>query len=75
MWFYGGMERLDVVFSLLGILLIGVLNITTSFALSFLLAVRARDMRAEKARSFLREVGRELLTSPGSFVLPSRKAS
>ena len=75
MWFYGGMERWEIVFSLLGILLIGVLNITTSFALSFLLAVRARDVRAEKARSFLREVGRELLTSPGSFVLPSRKAS
>jgi len=75
MRFYGGMERREIVFSLLGILLIGILNITTSFALSFLLAVRARDVQAEKARSFLREVGRELLASPGSFVLPSRKAS
>jgi len=75
MWFYGGMARREVISSLLGILLIGILNIATSFALSFLLAVRARDVEAEKARTFLREVGRELLTSPGSFVLPSRKVS
>src|SRR5215470_2119963 len=74
MWFYGGMARREIVFSLMGILLIGILNISTSFALSFLLAVRARDVQAEKARSFLREVGRELLANPGQFILPSRKA-
>ena len=75
MRFYGGLEQREIMFSLLGILLIGALNIATSFALSFLLAVRARDVQGEKARSFLREVGRELLASPSSFVLPSRKAS
>jgi site-specific recombinase len=73
MLFYGGLERREVVFSLVGILAIGVLNIATSFVLSFLLAVRARNVGTEKARSFLREVGRELVTSPGSFVLPSGK--
>ena len=71
MWLYGGLHRNEVIFSLLGVLLVGVLNISTSFVLSFLLAVRARDVGEEKARHFLREVGRELLANPGSFVLPS----
>ncbi len=75
MMFYGGLERREIAFSLLGILTIGVLNIVTSFALSFLLAVRARNVGTEKARSFVREVGRELITSPGSFVLPPRRGS
>jgi site-specific recombinase len=68
--FYGGVDRREVVYSLLGILCIGVLNIFTSFALSFLLALRARDVGKEKARTFLKEVGREFVTNPGSFVLP-----
>jgi site-specific recombinase len=75
MWLYGGLGRGEVVLSLLGILAIGVLNIATSFVLSFLLAVRARNLGTEKARSFLREVGKELVSSPGSFVLPSRRGS
>jgi site-specific recombinase len=72
MWYYSGLSRHDMIASLLGVLLIGVLNITTSFVLSFLLALRARDVGQEKARRFLREVGRELLANPGSFLLPSR---
>lgn len=36
------------------------------------LAVRARDLGEEKARTFLREVGREFISNPGSFVLPVR---
>ncbi len=73
--FYRGLDRLETVYSLLGILTIGVLNISTSFALSFLLAVRARDVGKEKARTFLKEVGREFFTNPGSFVLPARSKS
>jgi site-specific recombinase len=75
LWFYGGLNRHDILLSLLGVLLVGFLNISTSFTLSFLLAVRARDVGKEKARYFLKEVGRELLTSPGSFLLPSRTTS
>jgi site-specific recombinase len=67
---YGQLHRSDVILSSLGILTIGFLNITTSFVLSFLLAVRAREVREAKARHFLRQVGRELLTHPGSFLLP-----
>lgn len=72
MWFYGGLTRHDLISSLLGVLLVGVLNISTSFVLSFLLALRARDVGKEKARRFLKEVWRELLAKPGSFLLPSR---
>jgi site-specific recombinase len=72
MWFYGGLERSDIILSLLGLLLVGVLNISTSFVLSFLLAVRARDVGAEKSRDFLRQVIGELLSHPGSFLLPAR---
>jgi site-specific recombinase len=72
---YGELDRRETVYSLLGIMTIGILNITTSFVLSFLLAVRARDVGKEKARKFLKEVGRELIANPGSFVLPSRTES
>lgn len=75
LWFYGGLHRSEVIASLLGVLLVGALNITTSFVLSFLLAVRARDVGKEKARHFLKEVGREVLTSPASFLLPSSSQS
>jgi len=72
---YGGLDHRDLVYSLLGILCIGVLNIFTSFALSFLLAIRARDVGTEKARTFLKEVGREVLTHPESFLLPKQPKS
>lgn len=72
MLFYGGLTRRDTIYSLLGIFTIGVLNISTSFVLSFLLAVRAREVRKEKARTFLKEVGRAFITNPGSFLLPMR---
>jgi len=67
---YGGLMRQETIYSLLGILTVGVLNISTSFVLSFLLAVRARDVGEEKARTFLREVGREFISDPSSFVIP-----
>ncbi|HTW32489.1 MAG TPA: hypothetical protein VMD76_12480 [Candidatus Sulfotelmatobacter sp.] len=72
LWFYHAQNRHDAFLALMGVLLIGILNISTSFALSFLLAVRARDVGKEKARTFLKEVGLELLTNPGSFLLPAR---
>jgi hypothetical protein len=38
--------------------------------LSFLLAVRARNIGEVQSRRFLREVGIELLAHPFSFLLP-----
>jgi len=72
---YGALDHREAIYSLLGIFCIGVLNITTSFGLSFLLALRARDVGEEKARTFLKEVGREVLTNPGSFLLPTEPKS
>ena len=70
LWLNGTLHRQELLLSLLGILAVGVLNIFTSFALSFLLAVRARDIRKEKARRFAREVLRKLVLQPMSFLIP-----
>ena len=70
LWIEGALHTPDLIFSFAGILLVGVLNIATSFALSFLLAVRARDIGEKKARLFLKEVLRELGSHPVSFLIP-----
>jgi site-specific recombinase len=66
----GTLTRSDVLQSSAGILLVGLLNIFTSFVLSFLLAVRARDIGEAKSRRFLKEVGLKLVSHPVSFLLP-----
>jgi site-specific recombinase len=70
LWIGHALHRSDVIFSFAGIFLVGVLNISTSFALSFLLAIRARDIREAKARLFLKEVLHTLASHPVSFLLP-----
>jgi site-specific recombinase len=67
---YGQLQWRDVALAFVGIGFVGVLNIVTSFVLSFLLAVRARNIGGEQSRRFLREVGMELLAHPFSFLLP-----
>ena len=67
---YGQLHWPDALLSFSGIALVGLLNIVTSFVLSFLLAVRARNIGEAQSRRFLREVGRELLAHPFSFLLP-----
>jgi site-specific recombinase len=69
-WIYGQMHWPDAVMALVGIGFIGVLNIATSFTLSFLLARRARNIGEAESRRFLREVGREIRARPFSFFLP-----
>ena len=69
-WLYGQLHWRDTLLAFSGIALVGVLNIVTSFVLSFLLAVRARNIGEEQSRRFLREVGHKLLTHPFSFLLP-----
>jgi site-specific recombinase len=66
----GELQVSDVILSFTGIVLIGLLDIFTSFALSFLLAVRARDIGEAQARRFLKEVGRKLVSHPVTFLLP-----
>ncbi len=69
-YIYGQLHWQDALFAFSGIALVGVLNIVTSFVLSFLLAVRARNIGEEESRKFLSEVGLELISHPLSFLLP-----
>ena len=71
---YGQLHWQETLLAFSGIVLVGVLNIVTSFVLSFLLAVRARNIGEAESRRFLREVGRELLAHPFSFLLPVETA-
>jgi len=66
----GELHGSEVMLSFAGILLVGLLNIFTSFALSFLLAIRARDIGEAKALRFVREVGTKVLEHPIGFLLP-----
>jgi len=74
-WLYGQLHWRDAQLAFSGIALVGVLNIVTSFVLSFLLAVRARNIGQEQSRRFLREVGHKLLTHRFSFLLPGESES
>lgn len=67
---YGQLHWQEASLAFAGIALVGILNIVTSFALSFLLAVRARNIGDAESRRFLRQVGREFLAHPFSFLLP-----
>ena len=67
----GELHVSEVFQSSAGIVLVGVFNILTSFALSFLLAVRAREIGQAKARLFLEEVGLRILSHPVTFLVPS----
>jgi len=70
LWINGALHRSDFLLSFAGIAAIAVLNIFTSFALSFLLAVRARDVEKAKARLFLKEVLRTFVSHPITFLFP-----
>src|ERR1700722_18104653 len=66
----GELHASEVLQSITGILLVGVFNIFTSFVLSFLLAIRARDIGEAKALRFIREVAGKVLSHPFAFLLP-----
>jgi len=69
---YGQLYWQDAAMALLGVACVGVLNISTSFALSYFLAIRARNIGQAQSRHFLREVGKDILARPLSFLLPGR---
>jgi site-specific recombinase len=71
-YLYGQLNRYETMVAFSGIAMVGILNIFTSFALSFLLAIRARNIGEKQSQRFLREVGRELLANPLAFILPRR---
>jgi site-specific recombinase len=55
-----------------GVAFVGVLNIATSFALSYLLAARARSVGDAQSHRRLKEVWREVRGNPLAFVFPKR---
>lgn len=59
----------------LGILGIGLLNILVSFGLALFVAIRARNVRGPERNLLFRALGRRVLKSPLSFVLPIGTAS
>jgi site-specific recombinase len=71
-YLYGQLNRYETLHAFSGIAMVGALNIFTSFALSFLLAIRARNIGEAQFQRFLREVGREILANPLAFLLPRR---
>jgi len=68
----GQLTSHDILLAFSGIAMVAVLNIVTSFALSFVLAIRARNIGEAHSHRFLREVGRELLANPFAFIFPRR---
>ncbi len=54
----------------IGILGIGLLNVLVSFGLALFVAIRARDVRGPERNLFFRALGRRVLKSPLSFLLP-----
>jgi site-specific recombinase len=73
LWLSGQLDRADTILAFVGVLVTGILNITTSFFLSFLLAIRARNIHEKEAKNFAREVIREFLASPLSFMRPEER--
>jgi site-specific recombinase len=66
----GNLTWMETLTALSGVVLVGILNIFTSFALSFVLAVRARSIGTAQSRKFFGQVLREILARPLAFLLP-----
>ena len=61
---------LSTVWIVIGILGVGLLNLTVSFALALWVAIRARDVRGPELQLFYRALMTRLVKAPLSFVLP-----
>ncbi|MGH8447378.1 MAG: site-specific recombinase [Solimonas sp.] len=57
-----------------GVLGIGLINLTVSFGLALWVALRAQRVRFEDRRELLRRVGRRFLKNPGEFFWPPKDA-
>lgn len=55
-----------------GVLLIALVNVTVSFSLALLVALRARGQRVDNAPQLLAAIGRRFRQSPAAFFLPPR---
>ena len=58
--------------AILGVILVGTVNITVSYALAFATAFRARRVKYERAGLVMRLVFKRLVSRPHDFVWPPR---
>ncbi|MEW6562951.1 MAG: site-specific recombinase [Pseudomonadota bacterium] len=70
-----GVEWSLVLVSLLGVLLIGMVNLLVSFTLALTVALKARQVTFEQGRQLLSGLLRRFLRMPGEFLLPPKKSS
>ncbi len=61
----------DLLEAVVGILSMGILNISVAFSLALFLAVKARQMRAPKRRLIYKAIFRRLYQKPLSFIWPA----
>lgn len=60
---------------ILGVALIGIINLTVSFALALWTALRAHGVRISHAGALLRYVSTQFVSSPRQFFYPARKTT
>jgi site-specific recombinase len=60
---------------ILGVALIGIINLTVSFALALWTALRAHGVRITHAGALLRYVSRQFVVSPMQFFYPPNKTA
>jgi len=58
---------------IMGVVLIGIINLTVSFALALWTALRAHSVRIAHAGALLRYVSRQFISSPMQFFYPPKK--
>ena len=70
----GTFELAPVLWAFLGVLMIGFLNFTVSFALALRLALRAMDVGGRDRRALLRALGSAFIQDPLRFILPTKSS-
>ncbi|MNY57902.1 Site-specific recombinase [compost metagenome] len=56
--------------SVIGVMLIGTLNVAVSFGLALFVAIRARNINTPQQRAIYRAVFKRFLSRPWTFLLP-----
>ena len=62
-----------VLYALLGLVLIGLVNLTVSFSLALFVAMKSRKVRFQQWRLLLSSLATRLNQHPGEFFMPPKK--
>jgi len=63
----------DLWLSLIGLFLIGIINVGVSFALALWVALKAKNIKASQQRDILKALLHILVTNPRCFFLPPKE--